>query len=487
MVFCFLFFYSINVFSQEKDSFFNDCLWVKANNSIIRSNQKVNNKESELKNCFNFNSIVDFSKDKIERKYKNLVTKNSSLFVVLKSDSKEENILLSLERGSFKTSLSNQKIVCDKEVLLNKGDSKKGMLLSYLYNKNSLIGRKKGNLILEDLLFDDKESINQLAELIYIPRCVDNKEKEIIESYLSLKYGISLNEKQNYYNSNGNKLWDFKDNDGFNKRITGIGKDETIGLNQKQSKNSLEDGLSIGFDKIKKSNSENEVILKNKDFLLWGDNGKNTFLEKSDDVTQKRIQRVWKVKTVSDSITNFKTQIKIDKVLMPVEANFNSQDTDFIWLAIDNSNTSDFNYKSAKYTKATVNDEKEIVFDNVEFLSNSDNFFTIVKAKENPNSLNANSSNPLAKIAESENSLTSQFKLYPNPITANEKFTIQFNLKEISKVVIQIADVNGKIIKTKDLGSINNYSFTESLPVSGTYLIIVSVDGKLETSKLIVR
>lgn len=479
--------YGGNVFSQVKKTLFNNCLWIKNENQVVKNESNLINQELELKKYFNFNPAVDFSKDKIVKKYKNLVTKNSSLFVVFKSASKEENNLLSIERGSFKSSLSNEKIVCDKEVSLNKGDAKKGVLLSYLYNKNSLIGRKNGNLIFDDLLFEDKESINQLAELIYIPRCVSIKEKEIIESYLSLKYGISLNEGRNYYNSKGDKIWDFKQNDGFNKRITGIGADELVQLNQKQSKNALEDGLILGLNKIKKSNNDNEIVLKNIDFLLWGDNDKATVLEKSEDVTQKRIKRVWKVKTFSDSITSFKTQIKIDKKLMPVEVIYNNQDTEFIWLAIDNSNSSDFDYKSAKYIKATSNDENEIVFDNVEFSPNSDYFFTLVKAKENPNNIETTSSKSLAKSDNDTNNLTSQFKLYPNPIKTNEKFTVQFNLNESSKVVIQIADINGKIIRTKDLGFINNYSFTESLPVSGTYLIMVYVNEKLETTKLIVN
>ena len=91
------------------------------------------------------------------------------------------------------------------------------------------------------------------------------------------------------------------------------------------------------------------------------------------------------------------------------------------------------------------------------------------------------------KIIEETTNLNGHFTIFPNPIDANEKFSIQFNLKEDSKVLIRIADANGKIIKIKDLGSIRNYLFTESLNVSGTYLILVSIDDKLETSKLIVK
>lgn len=475
------------VFSQEKKILPNDALWIKSKNIVSNSNQSPNNIQSDLKTYFNFNPIVDFSKDKIAKEYKKLVTKNASVFVVFKSTSIEENGLISLERGVFKASLSNQKIVCDKEVLLNKGDSKKGLILSYLYNKNSLLGRKKGKLIFNDLLFDNKEGLNQFAELIYIPRCVSTKEKEIIESYLSIKYGISLNEGQNYYNSKKDTLWNSKESKIFNRRITGIGKDELLELNQKQSKNSIDDGLTIGLTKIAKTNAENDEILNDKDFVLWADNDKTTLLEKSDDVTQKRIKRIWKVKTFSESNTNYKTQIRIEKALMLVEANFNSQDTDFMWLAIEETNSEKFDYKNAKYIKATINDEKEIVFDSVEFLPNSNYLFTIVKAKVNPNILDTSLSNILAKKVDYQNSLVGQYKVYPNPINANEKFTIQFNLKDKSKVSIQIADINGKIIKTKDLGLINNYSYAENLSVSGTYLIMIYVNEKLETSKLIVN
>lgn len=474
--------FNTKMYSQESKFYLNGCLWLKNSEKGNGITELI--RESEFNNNFNFNPIIDFSKKEIAQKYKNIVTKEGSLFVVFKSNSKEENVLFSLNKGTLKTTITNKKLVCDKEVLLNKGDSKNGILISYVYNKNSLIGRKNGNLVLDDLLFDNKKAMNHLVELIYIPRCISIKEKEIIESYLSLKYGISLCEGKNYYNSKGEIIWDIKENDGFNERITGIGKDTLFGLNQKQSKNSLEDGLTIGFDKIKKTNKGNSIILDNKDFLLWGDNGKSFVLEKSTETTQKRMKRVWKIKTVSDSAKIFKTQIKIDKSLMPVESNFNIEDINCIWLAIDNSYSSEFNYKNAQYFRATINDEKEIVFDNVEFLSKSDYFFTIVKSKENPNNPYSNS---LTKSSESEISISDQIILFPNPITANEKFTIQFNLNDISKVIIQIADVNGKIIKTKDLGLIDNFSFTENLSASGTYLVMLSVNGKLETKKIIVK
>ncbi|MBY0486141.1 MAG: hypothetical protein K2P85_02965, partial [Flavobacteriaceae bacterium] len=346
------------IFSQEKKTLLNGCLWLKGVEYKTENyTTPVNEEELALRKYFNYNPCIDFSKDEILKKYKNLITKSSSLFVVFKSSSREETILLSMERGSFKATLSNKKMLCDKDVILNKGNSTSGIIVSYLFNKNSLNGKKNGNLLFEDLLFEDTEFKNQLLELICIPKFINDKEKSIIESYLSLKYGISLNEGQSYYNSKGDKIWDVKENEGFNFNITGIGKDDYLGLNQKQSKNSLQGGLSIGLKKVMKKNIENETIIKDKEYLIWGDNGKNVVLEKNSDGTQKRMKRIWKIKPISDSISKFTTQLKIDKKLMPIEVKFDINDPEFIWLAVDNSNMSEFNYTDAKYIKATINNE----------------------------------------------------------------------------------------------------------------------------------
>lgn len=473
----------LNAFSQETSSFFKEGLWIKSKSS----DTITNGEENRENNYLNFNEFIDFSKNKSSKRFKNLVSKSSSLFIVFKSISEEEISILSLKFGSSKTLISNQNITSDKLVTFNKGNAKTGMILSYQFNKNSKIDRKKGHLIFEDLLFDNSQKSNQIAELIYIPRYVSNKEKEIIESYLSLKFGISLNKDQNYYDSAGKKIWDIKQNDGFNFNITGIGNDKYTGLNQKQSKNSLEDGLSIGLNKIMLKNSENESIIKDHEFLLWGNNGESVILEKNSLGNQKKIKRVWKLNPLSDSTRTFVTQIKIDKKFMQIDPMPNLNDKEFIWLAIDSLSTSVFNYDNAKYIKAAINNENEIVFDNIKFNTGSNYLFTMVKAMESEINSNSIPLNEAQKQNDIGNISSGQFLIYPNPISANEKFSIKFNFNTFSNVLVQITDINGKVIKTKNLGSIKNYHFSESLSVSGTYLILISINGEIETSRLIVK
>ncbi len=478
---------TFSLFSQDFDVLRKNTLWIKSNDSLVLNslNSKLN-EELDLNKFFNYNPYVNFSKDKILKKYKNIVTKSFSLFVVFKSSTREENILLSLERGSYKSTLSNKKVVSDREVILNNDKSDSGVIVSYLLNKNSLIGRKNGSLLFDISMIKEKDFKNQLLELIYIPKFVNEKEKNSIESYLSIKYGISLDNDKDYFNSSGTKIWDSKENELYKNRVTGLGRDNFFNLNQKQSKNSLKDGLSIGLEKIKKTNLENDAILNDKSYIIWSDNGKNSLLEKNNENFQKRMQRVWCLKSSSDSITSNTIQIRIDKKVMPIDKNFKVDELDFMWLAVDTLSTSEFNYTNAKFIKATVNNENELIFDNIKINSNTKCLFTIINSSERElisQSLNSSIEN-LNKVIETTNS---NFVLYPNPTNVNEKFSLQFNLIEPSSVLIQIADINGKIIKSKSIENITNYKLDESISVSGTYLILVSINGKLETSKLIVK
>ena len=467
-----------NTFSQSKTTFCDNCLWIKGKEQTNSSTINIEVIE-EIKNSqLNFNPTIDFKNDKILNKYKNLVTKKFTFFIVLKSLAKDEKLLLSFNRSSSKSSLSNTKMYTDKEVLFTNDNPKNGSIVSYLSSKNSIGSKKNGSLLFDDILFDNNKE-HQILELLYLPRLVSEKEQSYIETYLSIKYGISLKDK-NYYGSTEKKIWDYKENITFNNRVTGIGNDEKIGLNQKQSQNSLQDGLSIGLGTILKKNIDNKSILINNSYLLWGDNNKTTVLEKEKNKDQKRMKRVWKLVTVSDSVTDYTTQFKIDKKLMSLD--LDKENKDPIWLVIDASKSDKFNYDDAQYIKATVNNENELIFDNIKFDSNNDYLFTFVQQKEDP-SLDDN-----VLISKNIDTVKSnQFILYPNPVVSNENFTLNFNLKELSTVSIQVTDINGKTILSKDLKKIKNYQFSEKLSSTGTYLILVTIDGITETTKLIVK
>ncbi|SHM16487.1 hypothetical protein SAMN05444360_108189 [Chryseobacterium carnipullorum] len=123
-----------------------------------------------------------------------------------------------------------------------------------------------------------------------------------IESYLSLKYGIT--KFGNYIASDGTtNYWNAVTNAGYLSNITGIGRDDNSLLYQKQSM-SINSGqqILIGLTGMANTNASNSGTLTDRQFLLVGDNG----LAKTPSVAisgipgvNYRFDAVWKVQNTS--------------------------------------------------------------------------------------------------------------------------------------------------------------------------------------------
>ncbi len=156
-----------------------------------------------------------------------------------------------------------------------------------------------------------------IAELIYYDRQLSVSEQQKVESYLAIKYGITLGtdndgdgmalesgtiEEGDYVNSSGTTLWDASANSSYQNDIAGIGRDDDSGLNQKQAKSVSSDGIvSIGLGNLAATNLANSNSFSaDNSFMFWGnDNGATTQASaNTSDLPahmHERINRVWKV------------------------------------------------------------------------------------------------------------------------------------------------------------------------------------------------
>jgi len=134
-------------------------------------------------------------------------------------------------------------------------------------------------------------------------------ERNKIQSYLAIKYGITLGvngTSQDYVDSFGNTIWDVSANAGFNYDIAGIGLDDDSELNQKQSK-SVNPGslVAIGLGEVATTNNANaNSFTTDLDFLVWGNDNAafNTSLEVAQNVNLScsttsftTVSRKWKI------------------------------------------------------------------------------------------------------------------------------------------------------------------------------------------------
>jgi len=144
-----------------------------------------------------------------------------------------------------------------------------------------------------------------IAEAISYNRTVTAAEENRINSYLGIKYGLTLDQAtpQNYTASNGTTVtWNATTNLSYRYNITGIGRDDNSDLNQKQSKSVNPQGIvtvangTLAADNPSNANNfsaDNSFLVfgdDNNSATAWTDTGAtNTIL-----VNYKRIQRTWK-------------------------------------------------------------------------------------------------------------------------------------------------------------------------------------------------
>jgi hypothetical protein len=132
-----------------------------------------------------------------------------------------------------------------------------------------------------------------IAEFIVYTGSLNTTQRERINSYLAIKYGITITD-HNYVNSAGTVLWDNTANGSFNNDITGILRDNNCALNQSQSKSeNLNSILTI-----------EKTGLTNNQALLVGDNGgatntSSSFTYNNFFAKGQRMNKVWKCQKTS--------------------------------------------------------------------------------------------------------------------------------------------------------------------------------------------
>ncbi len=123
--------------------------------------------------------------------------------------------------------------------------------------------------------FFDASYNGAILEVINYDSRNSDANRSRIESYLAIKYGITLGTNGTslpYVNSAGTTI--YGSNQGYNYNIAGIGRDDNSQLNQKQSKSeNTSSDITIGLGDIFATNSANtNAFNADRTFLMWGHN-----------------------------------------------------------------------------------------------------------------------------------------------------------------------------------------------------------------------
>ncbi len=160
-----------------------------------------------------------------------------------------------------------------------------------------------------------------IGEIIFYTVTPSVSELNRIESYLSLKYGITrggntnTGSSYNYLSSANTTIWNKTTNSGFNNDIAGIGRDDASALIQKQSISvNNNEPVTVGLLSIASSNATNaNSFSADQSFLVWGNNGLATQITSNASCFANlpagiygHIERVWK-----GQVTNFAQNVTV--------------------------------------------------------------------------------------------------------------------------------------------------------------------------------
>lgn len=160
---------------------------------------------------------------------------------------------------------------------------------------------------------DDAGFTGNIGEVVvYGNGTITAAERNKVDSYLAIKYGVTLANTNNYTTSQNAIVWDAAANVAYYNNVAGVGNDFVSALDQKQSRSqhaNTNNQVIIGLSDILATNFANTNSLTDGEFLMWGDNGIKVAMTNSASTytafayagttDSRRMNRVWKVQNTS--------------------------------------------------------------------------------------------------------------------------------------------------------------------------------------------
>ncbi len=270
-----------------------------------------------------------------------------SLFTVCQeTDTISEKIIVSLENDSIaETVLTDRRIAALDIYRYASYNSDPGLfpkIYSYTQNKSTdsstlsrrlQLGRPPRNQHIPASVYS-----GIIPEVILFKRVISPKERQQVESYLAIKYGIPLNQELpvSYLNSRGNVTWDAELNEAYNRNIAGIGRDDLSGLNQHVSVSTLTPGImKIGLLNELKDNS----------YVIWGDNGGSLSFDEEPGI--RKLKREWKISAFNSNSNDIALFLETD--MMSLNEINPLDDGEIFWLMADRSGTGKYPFRQTDY------------------------------------------------------------------------------------------------------------------------------------------
>ena len=348
----------------------------------------------------------------------------------------------------------------------------------------------------------------RIAEAMYFDRRISDTAVIQWISYLAVKYGVTL-AQTDYLDSRHNVIWDYTNYPDYCGSIAGFGRDDSVGLYQKQTY--FADGqIVLGVNQLAQTNEENVSAIADGDFIVFGLDGVLPAVYEIYTQSGETYEVIGRsmVQVTGDAHT-YNTFVLLDTTA--VETGHAPS------LLIDRSGTGEFPAGETEQVQSTGLDSLgHFIYNNVYWDTDQSgrDFFcfavTMPDTIGTPKALTVNaggnssvtqddmandghrdathciSSDP-DNVTALKNATTSspQYRLLPNP--NHGIFTVEIAYPEAQDVTVTVYDSDGKLLLTMNGKGQYAYRFKNSVPTAGHYLIDITSPSEHKTLKMVVN
>jgi len=432
---------------------------------------------------FNFNPAFSFANNTASFviPQSNVLSKGITVFVVMQADTPnhERSIYNIRAVDSSFVRVTTRHLVDHRTTIPIADSAITGAIINVIskqFGKNRL-GRPEVRITLGSDSLSRFEG--KIAEFLLFDERMRAADRARVESYLALKYGVTL-PTSNYISGKDSILWNFKINQNFQHGIAAIGADSTFQLNQKQSAaQGGSDMLVISAGKLAESNQNNNSILTDGNFLVWGHSQDGIELYRDTvgiDSLIFELRRTWKMIVTGDSVRTMVTQVVLDG-------------NEFVsltdpYLKIWSGDATDRNQHRLVFPDS-IDTHHRYYFSNIKWDEDGEGYdyftfgfqtdFNQPVLENGMSSITGNTLNSQARTSSSETTTTNGkliTKVFPNPSSGEYTVQISANPDEILHAIC--IDMFGKILYSRELKGAASYTINDFKVAAGQYALIVS-------------
>ena len=366
----------------------------------------------------------------------------------------------------------------------------------------------------------------RIAEAIYFDHRISDTAVIQWISYLAVKYGVTL-AQTDYLDSRHNVIWNYADYPDYCTSIAGLGRDDSVGLFQKQTY--YADGQMIiamaganNDSPLQTGNNEdNPAYISDGDFIIFGMDGALSAVSEIYTQSGETYEVIGRsMVQVTGNAHIYNTFVLMDTAAVETLRATSPQSAPV--LLIDRSGTGEFPAgEMEQILSAGTDSAGYYIYNNIHWDTdqNGRDFFCFAvtmpdtmgspkalavdaggnNAETQDNTSSVGRRDAINRVYTTDNDATTRksptdgnsssllpnYRLLPNPNHGN--FTVEIAYPEAQDVTVTVYDSDGRLLLTMNGKGQYAYRFKNSVPTAGHYLIDITSPSEHKTLKMVVN